>query len=79
MPTFFKLKDGLGNDVIQLKTSVNRVHGRCISVKVVNVTIMLNVNVVFGVNFVVVGANTVVFAVVPVGFVSIQTFKVWGL
>ena len=28
-----------------LKTSLNRVHGRCVSVKVVNVTINNNVNV----------------------------------
>ena len=30
---------------VHTKTSVNRVHGRCVSVKIVNVNINVNVNV----------------------------------
>ena len=36
---------------LQLKTSVNRVHGRCVSVKGFNVNINVNVNVKDNTNF----------------------------
>ena len=45
----------------QLKTSVNRVHSRCVSVKAIYVNVNTNVDVVFWPNTVVFGPNTVLF------------------